>query len=167
MAEHRYEPSENAGIASADGFCAIYLRKCMLNRQVGFGRRLLEILEAEQVSFEHAPSGIDSISVVLDGALLPAGKQRRVLSRIQTELKPDEVAVQHGLSLITLVGPRVRHTVGLAAKACGALAEAGVNIELIDQGSSDTSIMFGVKESDRRRAVQALGRALTGTEKPH
>ena len=166
MAERRDNRAEITDIACADGFCVIHLRKCMMNREVGFGRRLLEILEAEQLSFEHAPSGIDSLSVVLEGAALPAEKERHVLNRIHTELSPDHVVVERDLSLITLVGQNVRCAVGLAARACDALAQAGVNIELIDHGACETSLMFGVREIDRRRAVQALDRALLETDKP-
>jgi len=167
MAEYSYGHDEITGIASRGTFSAIHLSKCMMNREVGFGRRLLQILEEEQLSFEHAPSGIDNMSVVLDSALFTAEKEREVLSRIETELGADEVTIEHGLSLITIIGQNVRYSVGLAAKACTALAEAGVNIELIDQGSSEVSLMFGVKEVDRKRAIQALDRALLGIEKPH
>ncbi|UCD53170.1 MAG: aspartate kinase [Phycisphaerales bacterium] len=160
VAERRYEHGEVTGIASADGFSAIYLSKYMMNREVGFGRRLLQILEEEQLSFEHAPSGIDNMSVILRSAPFSAEKEQQVLDRIQTELETDDVTIEHGLSLIMIVGEGMRYAVGLAAKACAALADAGVNIEMINQGSSEISIMFGVKEVDRKHAVQALGHAL-------
>jgi len=160
VAERKYEHGEVTGIASADGFSAIYLSKYMMNREVGFGRRLLQILEEEQLSFEHAPSGIDNMSVILRSDPFSAEKERQVLDRIQAELVADDVTIEHGLSLIMIVGEGMRYAVGLAAKACAALAEAGVNIELINQGSSEISIMFGVKEVDRKHAVQALGHAL-------
>ena len=167
MAEYIYEHDEITGIASRGTCSVIHLSKCMMNREVGFGRRLLQILEEEQLSLEHAPSGIDNMSVIVDSALLTTEKERHMLSRIETELGADEVTVEHGLSLITITGQNVRYGVGLAAKACGALAEAGVNIEMIDHGSSEISLIFGVKKVDRQRAVQALDRALLGIEKPH
>ena len=160
VAEREYEHGEVTGIASADGFSAIYLSKYMMNREVGFGRRLLQILEEEQLSFEHAPSGIDNMSVILRSAPFTAEKEQHVLGRIESELNADDVTIEHGLSLIMIVGEGMRYAVGLAAKACKALAEAGVNIEMINQGSSEISIMFGVKEVDRKHAVQALGQAL-------
>jgi len=167
VAERKYEHGEVSGIASADGFSAIYLSKYMMNREMGFGRRLLQILEEEQLSFEHAPSGIDNMSVILRNASFTPEREQQILDRIRNELVPDDVTIEHGLSLIMIVGEGMRYAVGLAAKACGALAEAGVNIELINQGSSEISIMFGVKEVDRKHAVQALGHVLLNIDGPH
>ena len=158
--QRRYKHGEVTGIASAEGFSAISLSKYMMNREVGFGRRLLQIVEEEDLSFEHAPSGIDNMSVIIKSESLSGEKEKHVLARIQEELEPDELSVEHGLSLIMIVGEGMRYAVGVAAKACEALSQAGVNIELINQGSSEISIMFGVKEVDRKKAVQALGRAL-------
>ncbi len=160
VAERKYEHGEVTGIASADGFSAIYLSKYMMNRELGFGRRLLQVLEDERLSFEHAPSGIDDMSVILRSRPLTPEKEEQVLNRIRTELMVDDVTIEHGLSLIMIVGEGMRYAVGVAAKACAALADAGVNIEMINQGSSEISIMFGVKEIDRKHAVQALGHAL-------
>jgi aspartate kinase len=165
VAERKYEHGEVTGIASADGFSAIYLSKYMMNRELGFGRRLLQILEEEQLSFEHAPSGIDNMSVILRSAPFTAEREQHVLNRIRTELGIEDATIEHGLSLIMIVGEGMRYAVGVAAKACSALAEAGVNIEMINQGSSEISIMFGVKEVDRKQAVQALGHALLKTDK--
>lgn len=150
------------GISSAAGFCAIYIDKYMMNREVGFGRRLLQILEDEDISFEHTPSGIDNLSVILQSAQLPVQKEQRVVARINAELKPDAVTVEHGLALLMVVGEGMHYTVGMAARATAALSEAGVNIEMINQGASEISIMFGVKEADRQQAVQALGKAFFG-----
>jgi len=147
------------GISSADGFCAIYIDKYMMNREVGFGRRLLQILEEEGISFEHTPSGIDNLSVILESAELSAEKEKKVIGRINKELQPDKVMVEHGLALIMVVGEGMHYTVGMAARATHALSEAGVNIEMINQGASEISIMFGVKETQRKQAVHALGNA--------
>ena len=160
MADGQYGHGEITGITSADGFCVIHLSKYMMNREIGFGRRLLQILEAEQLSFEHTPSGIDNMSVILDGRSFGSEREQHVLSRIRTELGTEDVAIERGLSLITVVGKNMRYAVASTARACAALADAGVNIEFIDQGSCEISIMFGVRESDRKRAVQALGHAL-------
>jgi len=163
VAERKYEHGEVTGIASAEGFSAIYLSKYMMNREMGFGRRLLQILEQEQLSFEHAPSGIDNMSVILQSSPFTPEKEQHVLSRIRTELEVEDATIEHGLALIMIVGEGMRYAVGLAASACAALADADVNIELINQGSSEISIMFGVKELDRKQAVQALGKALLKT----
>jgi aspartate kinase len=158
--QRQYRHGEVIGIASAGGFSTIYLSKYMMNREVGFGRRFLQILEQEQLSFEHVPSGIDSMSVILRSAALTPEKEEHVLNRIREELRPDDVTVEHDLALIMVVGEGMRYAVGMAAQACAALANSGVNIEMINQGSSEISIMFGVKEMDHKTAVEALGRAL-------
>lgn len=164
--ERKYQHGEVVGIASASGFSTIYLSKYMMNREVGFGRRLLHILEEEQLSFEHVPSGIDSMSVILRSAPLTKHKEQHVLRRIRDELQPDDVTIEHDLALIMVVGEGMRYAVGVASTACAALAEKGVNIEMINQGSSEISIMFGVKEMDRKAAVEALGRALITPQEP-
>jgi len=158
--QRKYQHGEVTGIASASGFSSIYLSKYMMNREVGYGRQLLQILEQERLSFEHVPSGIDNMSVILRSAALTPEKEEHVLNRIREELRPDDVTVEHDLALIMIVGEGMRYSVGMAAKACAALADSGINIEMINQGSSEISIMFGVKEADRKTAVQTLGRAL-------
>jgi len=157
--QRKYAHGAVTGISCALGFSAIYLSKYMMNRELGFGRRLLEILEQEGLSFEHAPSGIDNMSIILRSAPFTPDKERHVLGRITEELNTDDVAIEHGLALIMIVGEGMRYTVGIAASACAALSEAGVNLEMIDQGSSEVSIVFGIKEVDRKPAVQALARA--------
>lgn len=155
--ERKYEQAAVVGISSADGFCAIYIDKYMMNREIGFGRRLLQILEDEGISFEHTPSGIDNLSVILRSSALGADKERIVVDRIAQELKPDNITVEHGLALLMVVGEGMHYAVGMASKATQALAEAGINIEMINQGASEISMMFAVKEIDRKRAVHALG----------
>ncbi len=155
--ERKYEQAAVVGISSADGFCAIYIDKYMMNREVGFGRRLLQILEDEGISFEHTPSGIDNLSVILRSSALGADKERIVVDRIAQELKPDNITVEHGLALLMVVGEGMHYAVGMASRATQALAEAGINIEMINQGASEISMMFAVKEIDRKRAVHALG----------
>jgi aspartate kinase len=164
--QRKYQHGEVTGIASASGFSAIYLSKYMMNREVGFGRRVLQILEQEQLSFEHVPSGIDNMSVILRSSPLSKPKEHQVLKRIREELQPDDVTIEHDLALIMVVGEGMRYAVGVAATACVALRDAGVNIEMINQGSSEISIMFGVKEADRKAAVEALGRALLAHQGP-
>lgn len=157
--ERKHVAGTVAGIAGADGFCAIYVDKYLMNREVGFGRRLLQILEDDKLSYEHAPSGIDNTSVILREKDLVPEKEDRVVSRIRNELGADDVAVERGLALVMLVGEGMHYTVGVAAKATRALADAGVNIEMMNQGSSEISMMFGVKAVDRKKAVKALYQA--------
>ena len=157
-------PSERTvvGISSAPGFCAVYIDKYMMNREIGFGRRLLQILEDEKISFEHTPSGIDNMSVILASANLPVVREEKVVARIKAELKPDAVLVEHGLALIMVVGEGMHYAVGMAAKATQAMSAAGVNLEMINQGASEISMMFAVKDADREKALRALGEAFFG-----
>ncbi|MDZ5471549.1 aspartate kinase [Bacillus sp. 31A1R] len=144
------------GIASDNGFCSIYVSKYLMNREIGFGSRLLGIIEENGLSYEHTPSGIDDISIILRQNQLTSNIEEEVINRIKTELNADEVIVEHDLALIMVVGEGMRHNVGTTARASSALAKVGVNIEMINQGSSEVSMMFGVKEADERKAVQAL-----------
>ena len=144
------------GIAAMNDVCCVYLSKYLMNRQIGFGRRLLQILETERISFEHIPSGIDNMSVILCKENLPLDKEKRVVEKIRQTLAPDDVYVERDLSLIMVVGEGMQHTVGVASRATDAFASSRVNIEMINQGSNEVSMMFGVKSIDMEAAVQAL-----------
>lgn len=145
-----------AGIASDTGFCSINISKYLMNREIGFGRRVLQILEDEGISYEHTPSGIDNMSIILRADQLVDGKDERILARIREELAVDEVTIEYGLALIMVVGEGMEKTIGMAAKATTALADANINLEMINQGSSEVSMMFGVKEDVVNEAVRAL-----------
>ncbi|WP_409297048.1 aspartate kinase [Peribacillus sp. SCS-26] len=144
------------GIASADGFCSIYVSKYLMNRELGFGRRLLYILEEFHLSYEHSPSGIDDISVIIKQDGFSRELEGTIINRIYDDLGADEVKVEKDISLIMIVGEGMRHNVGTTARASMALAKAGVNIEMINQGSSEVSMMFGVKQLDEKKAVKSL-----------
>jgi len=144
------------GIASDQGFCSIYVSKYLMNREIGFGRKLLSILEDFGLSYEHTPSGIDDVSVILRENQMNAEMEKAIVERIESELHADQVKIEHSLALIMVVGEGMRHNVGTMARASKALAKARINIEMINQGSSEVSMMFGVKEVEEKRAVQAL-----------
>ena len=144
------------GIAATGGFCSMYVSKYLMNREIGFGRRLLQIYEDEGIPFEHTPSGIDNLSVIVREEYLNHAAEERVVRRIRTELEADEVSVERGLALVMVVGEGMRHTIGLASRATSAFSRARVNLEMINQGSSEVSMMFGVKETDVAAAVQSL-----------
>jgi aspartate kinase len=144
------------GIASDQGFCSIYVSKYLMNREIGFGRKLLSIFEDFGLSYEHTPSGIDDLSVILRENQFDLEMEDEIIHRIETELHPDVVKIEHGIALIMVVGEGMRRNVGTMARAAKALAKAKVNIEMINQGSSEVSMMFGVKEIEEKRAVQAL-----------
>ncbi|HLQ97094.1 MAG TPA: aspartate kinase [Candidatus Dormibacteraeota bacterium] len=154
------EPTKDCvvGIASDDGFCSLYVSKYLMNRELGFGRKLFSILEEESVSFEHAPSGIDDMSVIIRQNQLTQEKEAKIIQRIKDELHPDTVSVDHDLALIMIVGEGMASTVGLAHKATTALAEANVNIEMMNQGSSEVSMMFGIRVEGLEKAIQSLYR---------
>mgnify|MGYP005859847629 CR=1 FL=1 len=144
------------GIANDDRFCCININKYLMNREIGFGRKVLKILEDENLSYEHMPSGIDHISIVLNQSQMKKETEERITNRIKKELDVDEVSVMHNLALIMLVGEGMSQTVGIAARATAAFARVGVNIEMINQGVSEISIMFGVKAEDSIKAVKSL-----------
>ena len=144
------------GIASDLGFCFIFMSKYLMNREVGFVRKILTILEDECLSYEHIPSGIDNISIILKQDKLDAVKEARVVNRIRNELSVDDISVQRDIALVMIVGEGMQHSVGIASRATTAFCKAGVNIEMINQGSSEVSMMFGVKNSDSDTAVKAL-----------
>lgn len=144
------------GIASDKGFCSIYVRKYLMNREIGFGRKLLQILEDFHVSYEHIPSGIDDTTIILREYRLNKEIETNIVKRIMDELHADEVKVEHDLALLMVVGEGMKHNVGTTARASKALADAKVNIEMINQGSSEVSMMFGIKARDEAKAVRAL-----------
>ncbi len=160
--EHREVTSRVVGIASSDGFCTFYVRKYLMNREIGFGRKLLQLFEEEGLSYEHTPSGIDNMSIIVREADLSLEIETHLKNRILNELGADNVIVERGLALVMIVGEGMRYNVGLASKATQAFADAGVNIEMINQGSSEISLMFGVKAEDSRRAVISLHQAFFG-----
>lgn len=154
---HREQTDRHViGIAGDKGFSSIYIRKYMMNREIGFGRKVLEILEDEGISYEHTPSGIDEISVILREKQLTLEKEDRILNRIREELQVDDVAIERDLALVMVVGEGMMRTVGLAVRATGALAKANINIQMINQGSSEVSMMFGVCAEDVVTGVRAL-----------
>ncbi|AME06444.1 aspartate kinase [Bacillus siamensis] len=144
------------GIASDTGFCSIYISKYLMNREIGFGRKALHILEEEGLTYEHVPSGIDDITIILRHNQMDLELEEKLVTRLKQELQADEVTVRHNLALIMVVGEAMRHNVGTTARASKALSGAGVNIEMINQGSSEVSMMFGVKEEQEKHAVRAL-----------
>ncbi len=150
-------PNHVVGIASDSGFCCIYVSKFMMNREIGFGRKLLQILEEEGISYEHTPSGIDNISVILKQNQFKTKEvELKVLSRIKDELECDDVSIDHNLAIVIIVGEGMKNTVGTAARATSALAKASISLEMINQGSSEITMMFAVKENESNKAVISL-----------
>lgn len=144
-----------AGIAGKTNFTMITVGKYLMNREVGFVYRMLSVLEHNGIAFEHCPSSIDTVSVVIDAAQIQ-GREEQVLDEIRRTLAPDEIDFVTEIALIAIVGEGMAQTVGIAAKVFGALADAGVNVRLINQGSSELNIIVGVSPQDYAPAVRAL-----------
>ncbi len=144
------------GIAADNGFFTLNVMKYMMNREIGFGRKLLQIFEEEGVSYEHTPSGIDNICVIVRKKNCPPEVRNRIVRKIYNELQVDSVTMHDNVAIVMMVGQGMTKNVGVAARATTALSNAGVNISMINQGSSEVSIMFGIEGIDSLRAVQAL-----------
>ena len=143
------------GLAGKKGFSVITIEKDMMNAEVGFGRKVLESLEDNDVSFEHLPSGIDTMSVIVSTYQLE-GRRERVLQAMTRRTKPDSLTVEDGLALVAVVGRGMVKAKGTAARVFSALSNAGINIRMIDQGSCELNIVIGVEEHDFERALNAI-----------
>jgi aspartate kinase len=146
------------GIAGKKGFSIIFIAKLLMNKEIGFGRRLFGILEAHGISFEHAPSGIDTMSVIVADEQLK-GKTHLLLEEIQKELNPDRVEILDGYALIATVGEGMAYHPGIAGRLFAALGAAGINVRIIDQGSSEINIIVGVESKDYEAAVRTIYQA--------
>lgn len=143
------------GIAGSKNFTVIGLSKSMMSQEVGFVRRLAGVFADKDVSLEHMPSGIDTISVVVDNDELN-GKLDDIVDEIQRQLQPDTIDVFENMALIATVGRGMSSRTGTSAKLFTALADAGVNVRMIDQGSSEINIIVGVQNKDFEKAVKAI-----------
>jgi len=143
------------GIAGRKDFTIIALEKTLMNAEIGFGRRLLGVLEAHDLSWEHVPSGIDTLSIVLKSDAVE-GRLDEILEAIRRECAPDTIEVNAGIALIATVGRGMSHVPGTAARLFGALASAGINIRMIDQGSSELNIIVGVENDDFEKTVRVI-----------
>ena len=144
------------GIASDEGFTMIYISKYLMNREIGFTRRVLSILEDFGLSYEHMPSGIDDISFVLRANQLDKTLEEELLRTLAYEIDPDELRITHDLSMIMVVGEGMRQRVGCTAESTAALARKKINLEMINQGSSEVSIMFGIHKEQEKLAIRTL-----------
>lgn len=149
------EQSVITGIAGKKGLSFVYIEKDRMNAELGFGRRVLEAIEDLGLSFEHLPSGVDTMSIVLSTASLE-GKRERLLDGICHAVHPDTVSVDDGYALIAVVGRGMVSAKGTASRVFSAIAKANINIKMIDQGSSELNIIIGVCEQDYEAALRAI-----------
>jgi aspartate kinase len=143
------------GIAGKKGFAVINLEKDMMNSEIGFGRKVLEVLEKNNISFEHIPSGIDTMSVIVNRSDLEAHEEE-VIAGLNRNVKPDHIEIERDLALIAIVGRGMKSTRGTAGRIFSALAHYNVNVKMIDQGSSELNVIVGVKEEDFANATKAI-----------
>ncbi len=143
------------GIAGKVGFSIISIEKDMMNSELGFGRRVLEVLEVNSVNFEHLPSSIDSMCVIVKSDEI-AGKKEQIMSKIFRLTNPDAVVVEDGIALLAVVGRGMVRSKGTAARIFSSLAKASINIRMIDQGSSELNIIIGVDAEDYVPALRAI-----------
>ncbi len=146
------------GIAGRKDFTVIAIQKNFMNADVGFVRKLLTILENDHIPFEHIPSGIDNISIVIADSKLE-NKLDKILKAIHDQCKPDSIDVYPNMALIATVGHGMAYTPGIAAKLFTALSQANINIRMINQGSSEINIIVGIETSDFEKAVQVIYKA--------
>ena len=143
------------GIAGKKGFVSITIEKDMMNSQVGFGRKVLEAFEKEGVSFEHMPSGIDTLTVFVHQDEFQQ-KEQAVLANLHRSVHPDAIEMEGDLSLVAVVGRGMKATRGTAGRIFSALAHDNVNVKMIDQGSSELNIIIGVQDKDFETAIKAI-----------
>ncbi|MCE5089594.1 aspartate kinase [Staphylococcus devriesei] len=140
------------GISCDRDFTVINIKKYLMNRQVGFTRKVLGILEDYNISFDHMPSGIDSISIIMRTSQIK-NKEKDVLNAIRKKCDVDELSIEHNLAILMIVGEGMNKVVGTANKITHALAESNINIKMLNQGSSEISMMFGISVEDADKAV--------------
>ena len=143
------------GIAGKKGFVSVNIDKDMMNSEVGFGRKVLSAFEENNISFEHMPSGIDTMTIFVHQPEFE-GKEQAVISAIHRLAKPDSIELEGDLALIAVVGRGMKSTRGTAGRIFSALAHANINVKMIDQGSSELNIIIGVSNADFEPAIRAI-----------
>lgn len=143
------------GVAGRKNFTVITVEKKMMNQQVGFVRRILTVLETNEISFEHMPSGIDTLSIIIEDKQLN-GRLEKVLDEIRENCSPDTIETYPDMAMVAIVGQAMAHTPGVAARVFTALAKKGINIRMINQGSSEISIIIGIENNDYENAVRTI-----------
>ncbi|MBF0813430.1 MULTISPECIES: aspartate kinase [Staphylococcus] len=143
-----------SGISCDKGFTVLNIKKYLMNRQVGFTRKILGVLEDYNISFDHMPSGIDSISIIMRSKEIH-NREEQVLNDIRDKCDVDELSVEHDLAILMIVGEGMHRIVGTANTITHALAESKINLKMMNQGASEISIMFGIDVADADKAVKS------------
>ncbi|RAI82745.1 aspartate kinase [Macrococcoides goetzii] len=143
------------GVSCDSGFVSINMTKYLMNREIGFTRKLLTILEDHHISYEHMPSGIDDISLIIRKNQFNDNLYE-LITEIKNQLNVDDISVEENIAILMIVGLGMKTQVGTANKATEAFRQNNINLKMINQGSSEISMMFGIDETDERKAVQAI-----------
>lgn len=143
------------GIAGKKGFCSVNIEKDMMNSEIGFGRRVLQAFEDNGISFEHMPSGVDTLTVFVHQDEF-MHKEQKVVAALHRLAEPDSIEIESDLALIAVVGRGMKSTRGTAGRIFSALAHNNINVKMIDQGSSELNIIIGVANEDFENAIRAI-----------
>ena len=154
----RYKPSGSVvtGVAGKKNFSVIFIEKSLMNSEIGFMGKVLDVVAKEGISVEHIPSGIDTMSLVIESERLGGEKLEKVLNGIKQAVKPDTLRVIENIALIATVGHGMSSSVGTSARLFGAIASADINVKVIDQGSSEINIIVGVSNDDYEKCIKAI-----------
>ena len=154
----KYTPSGNlvTGVAGKKNFTVIFIEKSHMNAEVGFMCKVLSVLVEEEISIEHIPSGIDTMSLVVESNDLSKEKLETVIEKIKSAVAPDVIRVIEDIALIATVGHGMSSSVGTSARLFNAIAAADINIKMIDQGSSELNIIVGVRNDDYEKCIRAI-----------
>ncbi|MCW3741751.1 aspartate kinase, partial [Burkholderia cenocepacia] len=163
--KHSNDEFPVVGIAGDSGFVSINMSKYLMNREIGFGRKVLQILEELNIGWEHMPTGIDDLSIILRSRQLTPIKEEEILRQLVQKAKVDHAEIEHDLSIIMIVGEKMKSHIGVTATATRALSENKINIQMMSQGSSEVSIMFVVNKDQEKAAIKALYNAFFGESK--
>ena len=144
------------GIAGKKDFTVIFLEKSLMNAEVGFIRKVLSIVEHHGICVEHVPSGIDTLSVIIESSYLKNGVLSDLVNEIRESVAPDYIHVTENVSLVATVGHGMARKSGVASRLFTALAKNNINIQMIDQGSSELNIIVGVANTDYEKCIKAI-----------
>ena len=153
---YTYSGRRVTGIAGKKNFTVIFLEKSLMNEEIGFTYRTLAVFMKHGISFEHIPTGIDTMSFVIDSDVLKGGLLEEVCDEIKEAVRPDSLRVINDIALIAVVGHGMTRSVGVSARLFEAIARAGVNVRMIDQGSSELNIIVGVDNENYERTLKAV-----------
>ncbi len=156
VSKYRYTGNAVTGIAGKKDFTVIFIEKSLMNSEIAFARKVLSVLEEHHISFEHMPSGIDTMSFVIDSEELRHGVLEEITEGIKSAVHPDAMRVFDDIALIAVVGHGMSRNVGTSARLFNAIAKAGINVRMIDQGSSELNIIVGVDNENCDRAIAAI-----------